>query len=225
MSVYTFEAYLPGPIRDFLHGKINGLRVWMIQNGMLADNPSAGESQLVIAAREAYESVERDLKAKKKTLDEEERDLAVDYGTDEIFRAVKGKCLKMDSGEYEYEMCWMDKTSQKPKKGGAKTTMGKFESFDVEEVDEEDRADGKGLGSGMRIVLRFDNGQGCWNGPQRRTDVYLACSETEELWRVSEAEKCVYRMEVGTPAACGTIEKPEEKVEEKAESETGKDEL
>ena len=65
--------------------------------------------------------------------------------------------------------------------------------------------------------MRYDNGQGCWNGPQRRTDVWLGCAEKEELWRVSEAEKCVYKMEVGTPAAC-------EPAEAKA-AHAGKDEL
>jgi protein kinase C substrate 80K-H len=62
--------------------------------------------------------------------------------------------------------------------------------------------DGKSLGSGPRMVMRYNNGQTCWNGPQRRTDVWLGCAEKEEVWRVTEAEKCVYKMEVGTPAAC-----------------------
>jgi protein kinase C substrate 80K-H len=30
----------------------------------------------------------------------------------------------------------------------------------------------------------------------------LACAENEEVWKVTEEEKCVYRMEVGTPAVC-----------------------
>jgi len=33
--------------------------------------------------------------------------------------------------------------------------------------------------------------------------VVLACAEKEEVWKVTEEEKCVYRMEVGTPAVCG----------------------
>jgi protein kinase C substrate 80K-H len=79
--------------------------------------------------------------------------------------------------------------------------MGNFVRIDTE-TDKEDRQDGKALGKGQRLVLRYENGQGCWNGPQRRTDVWLACSEADELWRVSETEKCVYKMEAGTPAAC-----------------------
>ncbi|CRK13594.1 hypothetical protein BN1723_017354, partial [Verticillium longisporum] len=86
--------------------------------------------------------------------------------------------------------------------------MGNFNRIDREMADEEERRDGKGLGKGMRMVLRYEDGQSCWNGPRRKTDVWLACSETEELWRVTEAEKCVYKMEVGTPAACDELLEP-----------------
>lgn len=88
--------------------------------------------------------------------------------------------------------------------------MGAFKRIDREVADEEERVDGKSLGKGERMVLRYDEGQQCWNGPKRRTDVWLACAETEEIWRVSESEKCVYKMEVGTPAACETEELSQE---------------
>ncbi|KAI1373107.1 glucosidase 2 subunit beta [Hypoxylon crocopeplum] len=207
--LYSFEAYLPGPVRDFLHSKINLLRIWLIENGMLADTGSErGESRLVKAAREAHDSVANDVNSKRRTLEEQQRDLEKDYGRDDIFRYLKGKCITTEAGEYEYELCWMDKTSQKSKKGGGRTTMGNFDRFDFDEADEEERHDGKGLGRGKRMVLRYENGQGCWNGPNRKTDVWLACAETEELWRVSELEKCVYKMEVGTPAVCEEIVEP-----------------
>ncbi|KAI2627653.1 glucosidase 2 subunit beta [Hypoxylon sp. NC1633] len=207
--LYTFEAYLPGPVRDFLHSKINNLRIWLIENGMLADSGSEkGESHLVKAAREAHDSAANEVTSKRRTLEEQQQDLVKDYGRDDIFRYLKGKCISTEAGEYEYELCWLDKTSQKSKKGGGKTTMGNFDRFDVDEADEEERHDGKGLGRGKRVVLRYENGQGCWNGPNRKTDVWLACAETEELWRVSELEKCVYKMEVGTPAVCEEVVEP-----------------
>ncbi|KAK9419680.1 putative Glucosidase II beta subunit-like protein-domain-containing protein [Seiridium unicorne] len=201
--LYSLEAYLPGPIRDFVHDKINLLRIWLIENGVLADNPvGSGESRLVAAAREAYQSVESDINSKKRETDDKKKDLEKDYGRDDVFRQLKDKCVSTDSGEYTYEVCWLGKTAQKSKKGGGSTNMGNFDRIDLEESDEEERHDGKGLGRGKRMVLRYENGQHCWNGPNRRTDVWLGCAETEELWRVSEQEKCVYKMEVGTPAAC-----------------------
>ncbi|KAI0203611.1 glucosidase II beta subunit-like protein-domain-containing protein [Astrocystis sublimbata] len=207
--LYTLEAYLPGPLRTFLHGKINSLRVWLIENGMLADTVSKeGESSLVKAAREAQEAATKDVQNKRSKLDEEKRDLEKDYGTDDIFRTLNGKCTSVEAGEYEYELCWMTQTNQKSKKGGSRTNMGNFQKISFQDSDEDARHDGKGLGRGKRMVLEYTHGQHCWNGPNRRTDVWLACAETEELWRVSEQEKCVYKMEVGTPAACDVLEKP-----------------
>jgi protein kinase C substrate 80K-H len=208
-TVYNLEAYLPGFLRDYIHERLNLFRIWLIENGILADNPTGkGESRLVSAAREAFQAAADEVSSKSSTLGDEERDLKKDYGKDDIFRALKGKCVSTNSGEYEYELCWLDKTTQKSKKGHGNTNMGNFESIDVQTSDDEERVDGKGLGKGPRTVLRYDNGQGCWNGPSRRTDVWLACAETDEVWRVVEAEKCVYKMEVGTPAACEDVGEP-----------------
>ncbi|KAK4177226.1 putative glucosidase 2 subunit beta precursor [Triangularia setosa] len=207
--VYNWEAYLPAPVRDYVHQKLNFLRGWAIENGILADNPtSGGESRLITAAREALDSASNAHAVKLGQLEEEQRELEKDYGPDDIFRALKGKCISGEAGEYDYELCWFDKTTQKSKKGHGNTNMGNFARIDKEFVDEEERLDGKGLGKGQRLVLRYENGQGCWNGPNRRTDVYLGCAETDEVWRTVEAEKCVYRMEVGSPAACEDVQEP-----------------
>ncbi|KAL2264479.1 hypothetical protein VTK26DRAFT_44 [Humicola hyalothermophila] len=207
--VYNWEAYLPRPVSSFIHSKLDVVREWAIENGILADTRSkAGESRLVKAARDALDAAKNDHSSKTSALEEQQRDLEKDYGPDDIFRALKGKCISSDVGEYEYELCWVDRTTQKSKKGHGNTNMGNFVRIDKELADEEERADGKGLGKGERMVLRYENGQGCWNGPNRRTDVWLACAETDELWRVTEAEKCVYKMEVGTPAACEDVQEP-----------------
>jgi protein kinase C substrate 80K-H len=31
----------------------------------------------------------------------------------------------------------------------------------------------------------------------------MACTEKDEIWKISESEKCIYQMEVGTAAVCG----------------------
>ncbi|CAM1502529.1 Fc.00g045130.m01.CDS01 [Cosmosporella sp. VM-42] len=215
--LYNFEAYLPPFLRSIIHKQLQSLRVWLIENGMLADTFAAGtESHLLKAAREAVEANERDLKSKNKALENENADLEKDYGPSDIFRALKGKCVSMDAGEYTYEHCWLDRTSQKSKKGHGNSNMGNFKRIDREIADDEERLDGKSLGKGERMVLRYEDGQQCWNGPKRRTDVWLGCAETEEVWRVSESEKCVYKMEVGTPAACeveDVIQEPRSKDE------------
>lgn len=119
-----------------------------------------------------------------------------------MFRTLKDKCLSVDSGEYEYELCWMQKTTQKPKKGGSHTNLGHFTKFEIVEVDDTLPADGRGLGSGRLLAMRFEGGQHCWNGPARSTFVVMACAERDEIWKVVEAEKCSYKMEMGTAAVC-----------------------
>ncbi|KAG8426584.1 hypothetical protein J3459_007971 [Metarhizium acridum] len=60
--LYNFEAYLPGFLRGFIHDKVTAARLWLIQNGILADKGASGsESQVVKAAREAAEAAEREL--------------------------------------------------------------------------------------------------------------------------------------------------------------------
>ncbi|KAF7894765.1 uncharacterized protein EAF01_010215 [Botrytis porri] len=207
-ALYKFEEYLPESIRAWVHQKVTDLRIILIENGVLADNANSGsESKSVQDARNAYQAVSDDVGAKQNTLSNLKSDLEKDYGVDDIFRALKGSCVSKDSGEYDYELCWMEKTSQKSKKGGGNTGMGNFVRFDKIEVDEEVDAEGKGLGKGVRTTLVYENGQHCWNGPNRATTVVLACAEKDEIWKVVEMEKCNYRMDVGTPAVCERVVK------------------
>lgn len=154
------------------------------------------------AAREAYQAIEKDINDRKSTVSGLTADLEKDYGLDDVFLALKGQCVFQDSGEYTYELCWLEKTTQKSKKGGGQTGMGDFQRFETITVDEEVGPDGKGLGSGERIALKYENGQHCWNGPNRATTVIVACAEKDEIWKVTEMEKCIYQMQVGSPAAC-----------------------
>lgn len=135
---------------------------------------------------------------------------------------MKGACIATDAGEYTYELCWLDSVTQKPKKGGMHNNMGRFSRFDNVHVDEDVAPDGNGLGTGDRLAQRYEGGAGCWQGPARATTVVMACAETEEIWKVVEEEKCIYRMEVGTPAVCGI---PENVAAEAKKVGMGKDEL
>lgn len=217
LSVYRFEEYLPLGVRTWLHEKIRDFRVMLVENGILADNANSGsESKVVSDARAVVDLVNNDLSAKEKQLKEHTKDLEENYGPDDVFRALKRSCVSKDSGEYTYELCWLDKTTQRSKKGGSSTGMGQFLRFETVDVDEDIAPDGKGLGKGERLALKYDNGQHCWNGPNRRTTVIVACAEKDEIWKIFEEEKCVYRMEVGSPAVCEPIV---------SEAATAKDEL
>ena len=205
LLVYSFEAYLPPSLRSWVDDKLHELRNFLIDNGVLAPSTSSssGESQAVTNARTALQVAKDELTATQNSLASHKEDFQKDYGQDDIFRALKEKCISKDSGEYTYELCWLGRTTQKSKKGGSDTSLGNFARMGTETVDEEVPADGRGLGNGERITLLYEGGQGCWNGPARSTVVVLGCAEKEEIWKVVEAEKCVYRMEVGTVAVCG----------------------
>lgn len=186
--------------------KLRDLRTLLAENGILAPPRESGsESRKVTDARNALKAQEDSLENSRNQIRSHQEDLEKDYGPDGIFRALQGQCISKDSGEYIYEFCWLDRTKQKSKKGGGETGMGTFNRIDSVTVDDEVGADGKGVGSGVRVALRYENGQHCWNGPNRSTLVVLACAEKDELWTVAEEEKCVYRMEVGTPAVCGVL--------------------
>lgn len=201
--VEGWTKHLPSSIGNWLRDKILDLRIKLAENGVLPGKDAISkESKIVTKAREAFQSVSDELHEKLATQGQKEADLEKDYGVDDIFRALKGQCIEKDSGEYIYELCWLEGAKQKSKKGGGNTGMGKFSHFGDVIVDEETRLDGKGLGSGRHLTLHYRNGQNCWNGPSRETTVVLGCAEDNEIWRINEQEKCVYRMEVGTPVVC-----------------------
>ncbi|KAK7552159.1 glucosidase II beta subunit-like protein-domain-containing protein [Phyllosticta citricarpa] len=205
--LYSITAYLPAPLRSFVDTQLRSLRAFLIDNGVLpgqdADSDSVSETKAVQEARDRLHAAERDRDNGQKEIEKHKNDLTTDYGPDGVFRALKSRCTEVDSGEYTYEHCFLSKTMQKPKKGGAHVNMGNFAGFTTVTVDEEVGPDGRGLGSGERWAIKYENGQHCWNGPNRMTTVILGCAENDEIWKVREEEKCVYRMEVGTPAVCG----------------------
>ncbi|KAF2772810.1 mannose 6-phosphate receptor domain-containing protein [Teratosphaeria nubilosa] len=204
--LYAFENYLPASLRSWLDQKLRDLRISLIDAGILADtSPSGTESKAVTNAKKALETAQKDLDKLRKTLTEHREDLGRDFGPDDVFRALKDQCVSTDAGEYTYELCFLSKTTQKPKKGGGHTNMGNFVRLEKIVVDDDISAEGKGLGSGERIAMKHENGQHCWNGPNRSTMVILACAEQNEVWKIMEEEKCVYRMEVGTPAVCDVL--------------------
>lgn len=205
-AVYALSAYLPPSLRVWIDEKVQGFKDFLIQNGVIAQkgtDSNQPESPAVTQARNDVTSAKSTLSGLQRNLQDSENDLGNDYGPDGIFRALKGQMAARDSGEYSYEVTFMERTNQKSKKNGGVTNMGNFVRFQTVVTDEDTPADGRGLGSGERLAMKFENGQHCWNGPNRETLVVMACSEHEEVWKITEEEKCIYRMEVGTAAVCG----------------------
>ena len=156
-------------------------------------------------ARTALAAAEDALSALRNDLDAHREDLSLStdrYGPSEILRALRGTCIEVPSDGYNYKMCFVDRVVQQQINGASETSLGYFAGVQEVDVNEVMPADGRGLGTGKRLAMKFENGQGCWHGPARRTLVVIGCAEKNEIWRVREEEKCVYRMEIGSPVGC-----------------------
>ncbi|WEW59064.1 hypothetical protein PRK78_004532 [Emydomyces testavorans] len=201
--IYKLAAYLPPSLVSYIENKLADLRTFLVSNGILAESDDFGESQAVRDARDRLSAAAFSLEQNRNSLDDHKADLEKDFGKDSVFRALKGSCVSKDSGEYTYELCWMDRTTQKSKKGHGDTNMGNFNQITSVTIDE---ATSSGQIDRLeKVALEFTNGQSCWNGPARSTKVILDCGEKDEILKVTEDEKCVYSMYVTTPAVCESV--------------------
>jgi protein kinase C substrate 80K-H len=100
------------------------------------------------------------------------------------FFVLKDKCFSVVDKQYTYELCLFSNTHQKSN-DGTSTSLGSWDSWD---------STGK--------VMKYINGQSCWNGPSRSTHITVKCGSEEKLSSVDEPSICFYTMNFETPAAC-----------------------
>ncbi|GFO34808.1 glucosidase 2 subunit beta, partial [Plakobranchus ocellatus] len=113
--------------------------------------------QLIQAADEArklFDEADRNVRDVEGEISGIEKYLELDFGPQEEFSALKGECFEFTDREYTYRFCPFDKTSQKPKGGGIETNLGSWGHWYGPEEDKYD-------------AQKYENGQGCWNGPNR----------------------------------------------------------
>ena len=77
-------------------------------------------------ARAAHQKADDDVHALQRDLEKNRADLAPDekWGRENEFRALEGKCVSKNMGEYTYEFCFFGSTKQKPNKGGPTVGLG-----------------------------------------------------------------------------------------------------
>ncbi|XP_069737601.1 glucosidase 2 subunit beta isoform X2 [Phaenicophaeus curvirostris] len=140
-------------------------------------------------ARQELAEAERELKETEESIRALEQELAFDFGPQGEFWYLHGQCYELPTSEYIYRLCPFKRVSQKPKHGGADTNLGTWGSWSGPEDD-------------RFRSMRYEQGTGCWQGPNRSTTVKLTCGTETAVTAASEPSRCEYLLELVTPAAC-----------------------
>lgn len=110
--------------------------------------------------------------------------------------AAASGCLKLDDGDYRFEVCIFDHVSQQPVKGGHKFTLGKKGRW-AESLWE----DGSLRKDYTKLIM--DDGEHCVaSNAARRAEILFECAASPALLTMQESQVCVYTIRMQTPAAC-----------------------
>ncbi|KAF6096369.1 protein kinase C substrate 80K-H [Phyllostomus discolor] len=152
-------------------------------------------------ARNKFEEAERSLKDMEESIRNLEQEISFDFGPNGEFAYLYSQCYELTTNEYVYRLCPFKLVSQKPKLGGSPTNLGTWGSWAGPEHDK-------------FSAMKYEQGTGCWQGPNRSTTVRLLCGKETVVTSTTEPSRCEYLMELMTPAAC-----PEPPPEPPADSE------
>lgn len=121
-----------------------------------------------------------------------------DLGPQDVYMPVKDQCVSMEvAGEYNYEVCLLDRVTQISIKDGTRTNLGSFSGFGMLENGGSDYA-----------MHKYTNGAKCWNGPERSLTATFECAEEIKVLGVTEPEKCEYHAKMTGPFACPLLAEP-----------------
>ncbi|KAM4889145.1 glucosidase 2 subunit beta isoform 2-T2 [Thomomys bottae] len=147
---------------------------------------------LIDAAQEArtkFEEAERSLKEMEDSIRNLEQEISFDFGPHGEFAYLYSQCYELTTNEYVYRLCPFKLVSQKPKHGGSPTNLGTWGSWAGPDHDK-------------FSAMKYEQGTGCWQGPNRSTTVRLLCGKETAVTSTTEPSRCEYLMELVTPAAC-----------------------
>ncbi|XP_015344544.1 glucosidase 2 subunit beta isoform X3 [Marmota marmota marmota] len=140
-------------------------------------------------ARNKFEEAERSLKDMEESIRNLEQEISFDFGPHGEFAYLYSQCYELTTNEYIYRLCPFKLVSQKPKLGGSPTNLGTWGSWAGPDHD-------------RFSAMKYEQGTGCWQGPNRSTTVRLLCGKETVVTSTTEPSRCEYLMELTTPAAC-----------------------
>jgi len=156
------------------------------------DEDSPEVTAAVLASSQAltnYNNKNKELTDAQRQLTEAEQLHKNDFGEHEEYAVMHPHCYSIDTLEYTYEFCPYSKAAQKPRRGGGHTQLGDFTGWAP--------LDGDAHG-----LMKFENGQKCWGGPNRSLQVKFICGAEHKVLSVEEPAKCEYAMVFATPMGC-----------------------
>ncbi|XP_072532637.1 glucosidase 2 subunit beta isoform X2 [Salminus brasiliensis] len=155
--------------------------------------PYDDETQALIdaaqKARENFEESERALRDMDDQIRNIEKEISFDFGPSAEFSYLYSQCYELSTSEYIYRLCPFNRVSQKPKYGGSETNLGTWGTW-------------AGPENNKYLMMKYEHGTGCWQGPNRSTTVKLTCGKETTVTSTSEPSRCEYLMEFTTPAVC-----------------------
>jgi protein kinase C substrate 80K-H len=81
------------------------------------------------AARDKFYELERKKRELEDQRDTIRKQLDNDYGPEDEYASLEGHCFELDTSEYIYKVCPFDTCSQRPKRGGSETQLGKWDKW------------------------------------------------------------------------------------------------
>lgn len=156
-------------------------------------------------AKSEFDKSAAELRKIESEIDGLTKKLAYDTGANGEFAGMIDQCYEYEDREYIYKLCMFEKTIQKSKQNQQETSIGAWKGWS-ENNDQNS--------SSKYSQAKFENGQGCWNGPARSTHLKLQCGVENKVKSVSEPNRCEYEMVFETPALCVDNQSSTEKHDE-----------
>lgn len=130
------------------------------------------------------EMKKKDLQTKVSTAEEAQRELLNPHLA---LLGYKDVALSVEDGGYTYSVHIMQKATQQDK-SNSNVNLGNYDKS--EEMENGD------------IIMKFTDGQYCWNHGARAADVHVVCGVENKLLSVREPSTCYYLFELESPVAC-----------------------
>ncbi|KAL4235696.1 hypothetical protein ACF0H5_004089 [Mactra antiquata] len=157
----------------------------------MPDYDDETKSLIAIAdeARQQFTEADNNLRDTENKIRDLESYLGNDYGPEDEYSILKDNCYEYTDREYTYKLCAYSRATQRPKNGGSETTLGNWGRWD-------------GPSDDKYAAQRYENGQGCWNGPNRSVKVHFKCGTENRVTSASEPSRCEYAFDFETPSRC-----------------------